>query len=395
MKKTSVTLIPLLTISLAATTFALTNTAQACTSLLYKDANGAPYAGRTMELPMELAYQVSYFPKGSGFTSKIKDHPDLSYQSKYPFIAITVPDPLDKTLKVSEGMNDQGLTFSLLAFASTKGPADTIKKTKSILAAIDLGAWTLSQFKNVSEVKAALKKQPVLVSALLPLGLMKTPFHYTLHDAQGQSVVIEFANGKQTIIDNPIGVMTNGPKFDWHMTNLNNYTFLNNIDQSKTTFHGVEFNQPDSGIATAGLPASNTSVGRFVRAVYYSQFAEKVDKPDAAMTTLAHIMNNFDRPRGVTMDERFKEEIANITAPEVAGHPLYTSEYTSWTALGDLRNLQFKIKPYSQLNYISFDLAKLAKEKQPKSIPLSQMPFNVNDVTDWFRKASAKNHQAW
>ncbi len=46
MKKTSVTLIPLLTISLAATTFALTNTAQACTSLLYKDANGAPYAGR-------------------------------------------------------------------------------------------------------------------------------------------------------------------------------------------------------------------------------------------------------------------------------------------------------------------------------------------------------------
>ncbi len=76
----------------------------------------------------------------------------------------------------------------------------------------------------------------------------------------------------------------------------------------------MEFNQPDSGIATAGLPASNTSVGRFVRAVYYSQFAEKVDKPDTAMTTLAHIMNNFDRPAALPWTQRFKEEIANITA---------------------------------------------------------------------------------
>ncbi len=68
------------------------------------------------------------------------------------------------------------------------------------------------------------------------------------------------------------------------------------------------------------------------------------------------------------MDATFQRRNRQYHRPEVAGHPLYTSEYTSWTALGDLRNLQFKIKPYSQLNYISFDLAKLAKEKQPKSI---------------------------
>ncbi len=33
-----------------------------CTSLLYHDAHGAPYAGRTMELPMELPYRVGYTP---------------------------------------------------------------------------------------------------------------------------------------------------------------------------------------------------------------------------------------------------------------------------------------------------------------------------------------------
>src|SRR5690606_32577385 len=137
------------------------------------------------------------------------------------------------------GVNEAGMSFSLLAYASTDGPRDMVDKTSAVLAAIDLGAWTLSNFKNVAEVKAALKDTPVLVTALLPLGVLKTPFHYTLHDASGASIVIEFSQGKQNVIDNPVGVMTNGPEFQWHQTNLNNYTFLSNKDQSKTTFAGV------------------------------------------------------------------------------------------------------------------------------------------------------------
>lgn len=363
--------------SVMAGAIALPNIAHACTSLLYTDANGAPYAGRTMELPMELPYEATYFPKGTSFSSKADGQPTLNFQGKYGFMSLTVPDPITKDLKVVEGLNDQGLSFSVLAYASTEGPKDMLKKTTDALAAIDLGAWALSQFASVKEVKAALKEQPVLVTALLPLGIMKTPFHYTLHDANGDSLVIEFANGKQNVIDNPIGVMTNGPEFDWHMTNLNNYTFLDNIDRSKLEINGVHLQQPDSGIATVALPASNTSVGRFVRAVYYSQFAEKAKTPEKALTTLAHVMNNFDRPRGITMDNRFTGEIANITAPGVEGHPVYTTEYTSWTALSDLRQLQFSVRSYDSMNYINFDLAALANEKEQKSIKLDKIPVEM------------------
>ena len=62
------------------------NIGQACTSLLYKDDNGASYAGRTMELPMQLPYEVSYYPSGSSFNSMVKKQPELKYQSKYAFI---------------------------------------------------------------------------------------------------------------------------------------------------------------------------------------------------------------------------------------------------------------------------------------------------------------------
>jgi choloylglycine hydrolase len=358
---------------------------QACTSLLYKDGKGLPYAGRTMELPMELPYEVTYFPVGSQFKSMAKAHPELSYQSKHAFISVTVPDPISKDLKVVEGINDAGMSFSVLAFASTEGPHDMLDKTQAVLAAIDLGAWSLSNFQTVAEVKAALHKQPVQVTALLPFHLMKTPFHYTLHDATGASLVIEFANGKQSVIDNPLGVMTNGPEFQWHQTNLNNYTFLSNKDQSKLTLGGVQLQQPDSGIATVALPASNTSVGRFVRAVYYAHFAEKVSTPSEALFTLSHVMNNFDRPRGITVDERAKEPLANAAAPSVSGNPLCISEYTSWTALSDLSQRKFYLRTYASLNYVDFDLTQLKTLKKQKSIALKQFSQHQGSGTAAFK----------
>lgn len=369
-----------------AVALAQSSIAQACTSLLYTDASGAPYSGRTMELPMELPYQASYFPKGWTFDSDAGKHAELSFQGKYAFVSITVPDPLTKQLKVVEGLNEQGLSFSLLAFANTQGPKDMVANTQKVLAAIDLGAWTLSRFKDVNEVKAALKRQPVMVTALLPLDLVKTPFHYTLHDASGASLVIEFADGKMQVLDNPLGVMTNGPEFSWHMTNLNNYTFLSNKDQSQLELAGIKFRQPDSGIATAGLPASNTSVGRFVRAVYYSQFAEKAETPDRAVKTLAHVMNNFDRPRGITIDNRLEDGIENITAPGVTGQPLYSSEYTSWTAMSDLRRLRFSVRTYDSLNYVEFDLAALKDQAEHTSVALASVPVDITAGAELLKK---------
>ncbi len=376
---------PLFRRSLLAGAVALTvlapSVTQACTSLLYRDENGAAYAGRTMELPMELPYQVGYVPVGTTFGSKADFNHTLNFAAKNAFVAIGVPDPITHNPKYVEGVNDKGLTFGLLAFASSEGPADMIKKTQAVLAAIDLGSWTLSQFGTVAEVKAALEQQPVLSTALLPLGLFKTPFHYTLHDATGASIVIEFANGKQQVHDNPIGVMTNGPEFQWHQTNLNNYTYLTNKDQSSLTINGVELHQPDSGIATAGLPASNTSVGRFVRATYYSNFAEKAKTPQQAIQTLAHVMNNFDRPRGLTIDNRLYDGVANIAAPGVTGDWLYSSEYASWTSLIDLNQRQLYVRTYDGLNYVHFDLNELIQkaDHKPRSVPLKSVSAGLLD----------------
>lgn len=360
-----------------------------CTSLLYSDQTGSFYAGRTLELAMELPYLVSYLPKGTQFGSETDQSHVLTFESKYDIFGVTVPNGSVKDLKIVEGINEAGLNFSLLAYSGAEGPLSKLGDKEAPLSAIDLGAWALSLFSTVAEVKAALETETVLVMPFAALGGAKPPFHYTIHDRSGASIVIEFSDGERRVYDNPLGVMTNGPRFDWHLTNLNNYTFLSNIDQTSTQFGQVSLTQPDSGIATAGLPASDTSVGRFIRAVYYSQFAEKAANAEEAIQILGHVMNKFDRPKGAS---KYKSEHASVLSASAAKlsnspnaeKPEYISEYTSWTTLIDLNQNKFYLRTYDSLNYVCFDLNAMASGKAPQNAPLKAVKAETGDATAKF-----------
>ncbi|MBB3773511.1 penicillin V acylase-like amidase (Ntn superfamily) [Angulomicrobium tetraedrale] len=361
-----------------------------CTSLIYSDAAGKVYFGRTLELTMELPYQMAFLPAGFASTSQIEGHPALAYSARHAVLAVAMPSRLPTPqapvglgdLKVLEGLNDKGLTFSLLSYPAAAGGHRSAEVTRAVLAASDLGSWVLGQFASVDEVKAALADQPVQVEPLAILGGVEAPFHYVVHDASGAALVIEFNRGVMSVIDNPVGVMTNGPAFGWHLTNLDNYTFLGNVDKSSASFGRYAAVQPDSGIATAGLPASNTSVGRFVRAAFYAQYAEKAATPDLAVLALAHILNNFDRPRGLTIDYPEQGdghlEVAGLEEP---GGQAYATEYTSWTSLADLDRKLFFLRGYGSLNYTRFDLNALAATGEPRVLPFHRIDGTATDAT--------------
>lgn len=359
-----------------------------CTSLTYRDTHNNVYFGRTLELSMELPYQLAYFPVGQSYSSTVEGHDELDFQGRYGVLAITMPEraptaesPLGANdFKILEGMNEKGLTFSLLAYPSDQGGRHAAKMTRAALSVSDLGSWALSQFDSIAQVKKALAEQTVSMVKLAMLGGAESPFHYVLHDRSGACIVIEFAAGRQKVYDNPVGVMTNGPEFPWHLTNLNNYTFLSNIDQSQTMFGQFKARQPDSGIATAGLPSSNTSVGRFVRAAYYARYAAPVEKPDAAVGALAHIMNNFDRPRGITVTVSHGEGGLDLESMSGDGAEA-NSEYTSWTSLSDLQRGQFFVRGYQSLNYVQFDLNALLDLSAPVILPLDHFTGLAGDHT--------------
>ncbi|MCX5477994.1 linear amide C-N hydrolase [Kaistia geumhonensis] len=359
-----------------------------CTSLGYRDAAGKAYYGRTLELTTDLPYQVTFFPAGFESVSEVEGHPKLTLTSRHDVIAVTMPYRLPTAeaplgladLKVLEGLNDKGLTFSLLSYPESGGSQKPVEMTKAVLSASDLGLWALGQFATAAEVKAALEAQPVMLQPLALLGGVVSPFHYVVHDATGASVVVEFDHGAMTVYDNPVGVMTNGPKFDWHLTNLSNYSFLTNVDKSAGAFGGLKVRQPDSGIATQGLPSSSTSVGRFVRAAYYAEFTEKAATPDLAVQTLAHILNTFDRPRGASIDYPDGSgghlEVEGLAE---TGNTPYATEFTCWTSLSDLDRRRFFVRDYRALNYVGFDLAAIAAGKRPASMPLAHFAAGGDD----------------
>jgi choloylglycine hydrolase len=355
-----------------------------CTSLIYTDKHGRRYLGRTLELDVDEPYVIAYVPAGQEFTSVVEGHDPLTFTVKHPFIAVTAParvptkdNPLGPNdLKVIEGVNHAGLTCSLLAYPTAGGKESTGEMTSALLQATDIGSWLLASFGTIDEVRAGLQEQPIFLTRLAMVGDLPFPFHIVVHDKDGKSVVIEWHQGKETVHDNPVGVMTNGPAFEWHLTNLGNWTHLTNVDVSSSTFGTLKVRQPDSGIATAALPGSNTSVGRFIRAIFYAKFTEKAADADSAMLTLARIMDNFDRPRGATVDPKEGGEGISFQGQSRGDDDAPPTEYTSWTTLTDLDNGRFMLRTYDAFGYTSFRLAELAEGDEPRFALSSKLdPF--------------------
>lgn len=337
--------------------------AVACTSILITDTEGRAYHARTLEYSALLPMEMTYFPAGMKVISFTpSDNQGMMFDTKYPILGMAGKFiDTAKQLTIGEGINDQGLSFSANWLNGTQSPI-VGKDNSKILAANDLGAWVLGNFKTAQEVKDALNSGKVefwvpTKNALAPNTPL--PLHFSINDKRGGSIVVEFLGGSMQVYDNPVGVMTNGPAFSWHLENLNNYTFTN-LNKNTGQLGKLKLQTQDSGIALTSLPSAETTQGRFVKAAFYANYVRKAKTPDEAITTLAHIMNNFDRPYDLSVDA------AGGMGDGLTGKN--SSEVTVWTTLQDLsRNLLY-FRSINAMNWSVIDMNKLKDVKHIKSI---------------------------
>lgn len=354
-----------------------------CTALTYFDARSNPYVGRTLELEVLLPYALGYVPKGTAFSSTVPGKRPVEWTAEHGFIAVGAPrsaaaaggGPSAEELLVFDGMNDAGLVANFNAYVYRgDDPTGGTAAEDTVLEGADLGAWLLSRFTTVADVRAAIAAQPVNPTSLPIVGGVPLPLHAMVTDASGAAITIEWNDDALHVYDNPVHVMTNAPSFPWHLTNLGNWTHLDNTDRRVTTFGALDANQPDSGIATAALPSSNTAVGRFVRAAYYTQYVAPVDDPDDAIAVLSHVINNFDRPVGATIDPpgAAGEGMAVDTGAGDEG-PKTTSEYTTHTFMADCARTRYHVRAYTSMNWSSIDLTQLAGVAGPRTIAIDKL----------------------
>ena len=356
----------------------------ACTALMMKDKSGKAYQARTMEWAGALPEGLNYFPAGSAVQSQTPDgKPGMSFKTKHAFVAVSIKhlseDP--KKVTVAEGANDQGMSLSLLAF-----PDNSAQKLDSdankVLSVLDFGAWALGNFQNVAQVKQAIQNGEVSIwlPSIAFLGNVMAPVHFALFDKTGAGIVVEFNSGKINVHDNPVGVMTNAPDFPWHLKNLNNYAQLSNIDRNNATFGNLKVSAPDSGNALAGLPSTQISSGRFVKAAFYTTFVRKAKTPAEAILTISHVINNFDRPYDLSLDLP-----GTTSGPEDQNAKATNTEVTLFTAMNDLSQNHFYLRTINGINFSMIDLSKLAGVKEIKKVPFGKFDqLNGADATSLF-----------
>ncbi len=208
---------------------------------------------------------------------------------------------------------------------------------------------------------------PVIVEAIEQVA----PVHFVVHDRSGKSAVIEPLNKSLKIYDNPLGVVTNSPTFDWHMTNLRNYVNLTATNVPPINLGGVTLAQFGQGSGLRGLPGDFTPPSRFVRAVAFSQSAIPSATAAQAVLQAFHILNNFDIPYGAVREAENGQTHA---------------EATTWTSASDLKNLHWYFRTYDDQSIRSVDLAKAlaAAHGQIRFIKMDR-PQPVSDVSTNFK----------
>ena len=366
--------------------------ATACTTLLYTDAKGRAYVGKSMEFSAAEPDHVTYYPAGTHFVFETPDaKPGLAMDTKFAILSTSAKKgviPNEKQETLLDAMNDQGLTLSLQSLGGNLSPNVSQAPQGKILSAADLGAWALGNFTTVTQVKQAIESKDV--EFWLPitpiLGNTPLPIHYALFDRSGAGIVIEWISGKTEVYDNPVGVMTNNPPFPWHLQNMSNYSYLTNIDKNSATFGKLNVAAFDGGANMATLPGVETSSGRFVKAAYYSTFADKASTPEQAILTLGHVMNNFDRPKNISVDHA-NDMPGGERNMKLGIGPQGVSEVTIFMILRDLSQNHYYIRTIGALNYTKLDMSKLSGLKEVKSVSFKSLDANpMLDGTELFLK---------
>lgn len=314
-----------------------------CTTIGFKYKEGQVF-GRTLELGMVLDNKILYVPKDS----EIIKVSDGYLKTKYNCIGSGFFD----VASFGDGINEAGLMGSNNFFPKYASFAKEVVEDKintTTAFAFDL---LLTTCQNVNEVKSLAKK----INLVEELNEEKSAAnHFFFMDKNGNKVVLEPKDGKLLAYENPVGVLTNAPSFDWHLTNLQNYVNLQASNIDETSYNDFKVSKFGEGSGMLGIPGDFTPPSRFIRASYFLSKTDKNLNRDQALLQGFRILSQFDIPEGSIVDEKEKHE-----------------DQTLYTSMIDTKTFTYHIKCHNNINIQSFSLNDYSKEKEIKFIQLEK-----------------------
>lgn len=337
--------------------------ADACTSVRIKTDDGYVLYARTMEFALPMKSIVSVIPKGTKFQGTLPDGTSkgIVWNAKYGVVGMNAAGmPI-----IVDGMNEKGLAAGALLFPGFAGyePSDPAK-ANTTMAQYEVITWILSNFATVDEVREGIKGIRVCEASAPEFGPI--PLHYVVHDAKGDCIVIEHVKGKMNLYDNPLGVLTNSPPFNWMMIDLRNFVNLTAVNVPELKLQGTTLEQLGQGTGMLGLPGDFTPPHRLVRILALSQSAYPVHGPDAGLSLIMTIIDNVDIPKGAVRGK---------------GDKGADDDFTQWVTAADLGRKRFYFHTLENKNWHYVDMMKVLEgAKGVLSVPID-IPVDYPDVS--------------
>ena len=296
-----------------------------CTAISYTGKDH--YFGRNLDLEYSFQEQVTITPRNYS----IHFRNGTTLDSHYAMIGMATVDQ-DYPLYY-EATNETGLSIAGLNF-----PGNAVyyarSSTKVNIAPFELILWLLGKCKTVKDVLLEMESVNIWsepYSNQFPL----SPLHWLVAD-RTDCIVIESLSDGLHIHQNPVGVLTNNPPFDFHMHHLSQYMSLSSNTPENHFSKSLPLNPFSLGMGSYGLPGDPSSPSRFVKAAFVMHNSVHDKTESASVHQFFHILSSVAQQKGITYvhDDKYEYTRYSSCCNTTTGTYYYTTyENQSITAV--------------------------------------------------------------
>lgn len=329
-----------------------------CTAITLQSQQAEGFFGRTMDFSYDIQPELYIVPKNHIWNNPL----NMSLiRNQYSFIGIG--QKLDGIFGFFDGVNEKGFAAASLYFAgyaqyNTKLPHSNSQP----IASFDFLHYILGRCSSIQDLRTLLRNISI-IGLPDPVTQTVAPLHWIATDKTGKSVVIEQTKKGLKLFDNPIGVMTNSPDFEWHMTNLRNYLEVSPEQTEEVFWENIRLKPFGQAGGTMLLPGGYTSPERFIRTAYLKTHVPKPKNAIEVIISCFHIVESVSIPRGAVISSR------------------NTYDYTKYTAFINTNTCEYFFKTYDNLQIVRASLFDHKPLDQPYSLGKLAHPMLFHELT--------------
>ena len=279
-----------------------------CTALTLRTKEGYHLFGRNMDIEYGFNQSVALVPRNFSYENVVTDKEEKTRYAMMGMATVIENHPL-----FAEALNEKGLACAGLNFPGYTYWEEDMVEGKTNIPPYDLILWILSNFETVKEVKLALQDVNIVGKRFrdaIPLPTL----HWIVSDKSGDCIVIEKTKEKLSVFDNKVGVLTNAPTFDWHITNLHQYMGESTTQPSNTKWSDQELSPLGQGMGGIGLPGDFSSPSRFVKTAFLRSNAVLGEGEYSGISEFFHILNSVAMVRGSVVTPNEQNDITQYTS---------------------------------------------------------------------------------